>query len=398
VALLAVLAAGCSSAAPEFTLNSAYLRKWERQFREDFSDRRKREIRDITVALFGTPQRPRVPTLRATDAHEILDVDRLDVAAGPIGRDNEQNVRGLYREHCADCHGVSGDGVGPTARFLYPYPRDFRPGVFKYKSTPKGEKPTDEDLRQILFNGIAGTAMPAYRALPDEHLDSLVEYVKYLSIRGEVERSLIDLAAELEPDEPIIDLDAWQERRSRQTQAVLSLTERTFANWERAEAAVTPIVGSLSGRDMLASVDRGRELFFGDVANCVKCHGETGRGDGQTTDHDDWTKELEPANREAVAEYKAAGALAPRTIRPRNLQQGVFRGGQRPIDLFYRIRNGIDGTPMPAALMKPQDAAPSTLGLTETDIWCLVAFVRSIPKLGVGGENGIRPGHQKAGF
>src|SRR5207248_2464538 len=33
---------------------------------------------------------------------------------------------------------------------------------------------------------------------------------------------------------------------------------------------------------------------------------------------------------------------------PRNLRLGVYRGGRRPLDLYYRIHDGINGTPMPA--------------------------------------------------
>ena len=43
--------------------------------------------------------------------------------------------RNLYMQHCLHCHGVSGDGAGPTAKFLNPRPRDYRQGIFKFKST-----------------------------------------------------------------------------------------------------------------------------------------------------------------------------------------------------------------------------------------------------------------------
>ena len=60
---------------------------------------------------------------------------------------------------------MSSHGRGPTAAFLNPYPRDFRMGTFKFKSTPIGMKPTDDDLRRILLNGVAGTAMPSFKLL-----------------------------------------------------------------------------------------------------------------------------------------------------------------------------------------------------------------------------------------
>jgi mono/diheme cytochrome c family protein len=72
------------------------------------------------------------------------------------------NVRGLYREHCAHCHGITGDGAGPTAGFLNPYPRDYRKGWFKFKSTPLDVRPTHDDLKKIVLDGIPGTAMPSF--------------------------------------------------------------------------------------------------------------------------------------------------------------------------------------------------------------------------------------------
>ena len=66
--------------------------------------------------------------------------------------------------------------------------------------------------------------------------------------------------------------------------------------WVEAEAAATEIAARPEGFDSAetkaASIKRGRELFYGPIANCVKCHGDSALGDGQTSDYDDWTKEL----------------------------------------------------------------------------------------------------------
>jgi mono/diheme cytochrome c family protein len=311
--------------------------------------------------------------------NSLLDLDKLSMAAGAVASDEQGRPRGLYREHCAHCHGVTGDGIGPSARYLDPYPRDFRRGVYKFKSTPKGRKPTDDDLKRVLVRGIPGTAMPSYAALAEEELDALVHYVKYLSIRGEVERVLIDYAAsELESDEPLIDLDTWQNERAKQVRLVRSLAERVVRKWAEADSHVTAALPRDARRDRDKSLARGRDLFLGDVASCFKCHGKTGRGDGQTNDFDDWAKEIEPANADAVAAYRRAGALPPRNIRPRNFRQGVFRGGREPEDLYRRIRNGIDGTPMPEALFKEHAAPANSKGLSAEDIWCLVDYVRSL--------------------
>jgi mono/diheme cytochrome c family protein len=64
----------------------------------------------------------------------------------------------------------------------------------------------------------------------------------------------------------------------------------------------------------------------------------------------------------------AYGMPEPRNVRPRNLRQGVYRGGMRPLDLYWRVRNGIDGMPMPANdKLKPDE------------IWHVVNYVQSLP-------------------
>ena len=95
-------------------------------------------------------------------------------------------------------------------------------------------------------------------------------------------------------------------------------------------------------------------------AACIKCHGPTALGDGNTTDYDDWTKQVwskeawnQPADPTA-SEVMPLGALPKRNIIPRNLRLGVYRGGRRPLDIYYRIHEGIKGVPMPATELLTQ--------------------------------------------
>ncbi|MCH7725969.1 MAG: cytochrome c [Planctomycetes bacterium] len=198
------LLAGCSAEA-RFRLNAAFQRKMENElsgplgtddsadmeeFR--FTDSQIHNISDILEGTFGTPDDPFFPAVYDDEGNEIavVDRDRLRMAAGAVGKDETGQERGLYRKHCAHCHGITGDGFGPTAAFLNPYPRDYRLGKFKFKSTPIGAKPTDDDLMRLLNKGIAGTAMPSFFVLKEFEKRALIDYVKYLSIRGEVERRL----------------------------------------------------------------------------------------------------------------------------------------------------------------------------------------------------------------
>ena len=145
----------------------------------------------IAETMFGTPNDPRLPKVVADDQElaSIVNMDRLVRASGPI----QAEGRGLYRKHCVVCHGVTGNGLGPTAAVQVPYPRDYRMGVFKFKSTPRGVKPTRDDIANSIRVGIGGTAMKALRemtedTITEEDIQSLTDYVIYLSWRGELER------------------------------------------------------------------------------------------------------------------------------------------------------------------------------------------------------------------
>ncbi len=68
--------------------------------------------------------------------------------------------------------------------------------------------------------------------------------------------------------------------------------------------------------------------------------------------------------------------LPPRHAIPRNLREGIYRGGRRPIDIFWRVSAGIPGTPMPASGPAAQGAQGT---LTQPEIWQLVDYVHSLP-------------------
>ncbi len=176
----------------------------------------------------------------------MLDLKRVQLAAGPVGSDQQGQSRGLYRQHCVACHGISGDGRGPTASFQNPYPRDFRPGVFKFKSTPTGSKPTDADLHRRLIDGIAGTSMPAFRLLAESEIEALIAYVKYLSIRGEVERQLILVSEDFrDPEDPKANRDLWQKFLSRE-HLVQDVLAKVVQSWQQADSQIAE--SRLNGR------------------------------------------------------------------------------------------------------------------------------------------------------
>ncbi len=113
----------------------------------------------------------------------------------------------------------------------------------------------------------------------------------------------------------------------------------------------------------------------------MKCHGPTALGDGQLV-WDMWNESVhkldqkiaesnEPAK---LGELKVAlrdDALPPRESEPRNLRQGIYRGGRQPYELFFRLYNGIFPAQMPGI--------GSTPGMTTDDIWHLVDFILDLP-------------------
>jgi mono/diheme cytochrome c family protein len=411
---------GCEQAPPpRFQLNMVSM------VANETADPYQQEIADVLAGMFGTPDQP------YAFPESGLDQQRLDLAAGAAYSDEAGVSHGLYRKHCVHCHGITGDGRGPTARFLNPYPRDYRQGLFKFKNTYNSAKPTDEDLHRVMMNGVPGTAMPSFSLLPNSEVEALIEYVKYLAIRGEMETRLVNFVYnELgeqekvgENGEPVLDdqgnpvmerVPLDPAKIPEQADIIKEELAAVIEPWQAAaENVVVPVEEEIPADDrtpeeIAESVAKGRELFYGTKANCFTCHGPTGLGDGQQTDFDNWNKELKAfvdatdqlsesieerenaeeitedeevtldrdrellAQRQAVVEtfYPIRNAI------PRNLRKGVYRGGRRRIDVFSRVHQGIAGTPMPGI----GAAAPGGQGtLTEAEIWNIVDYVLSLP-------------------
>ncbi len=361
---------GCDAKIGRFPSNQLYAVVAARREAADTPS----DLNSVQVAiddLFGTPGRPQLPA----DLASWLDVTLLARAAGPVSSDQTGVHVGLYREHCAGCHGIDGSGAGPTAALLAPYPRDFRHGVFKFKSTTRADKPTQHDLLTLLRRGIPGTAMPSFATENEDDLNALVQYTIYLSIRGETERKLIDLViSESLPMDALsatAKLIASEVAATWQTAAQHIVTApslpdelRVFQWWDNADLIAT-----------------GRELFHGPLANCVSCHGKDGDGNATTLDFDDWTKEfttklgIAPTDRTALQPMRAAGALKPRQSLPRKLQWGVYHGDDDDAALYRRLVTGIAGTPMPGLLLKEK---PEAVGVDPLDVWAIVAYLHSL--------------------
>jgi len=89
------------------------------------------------------------------------------------------NAQRIYVEKCAFCHGPDGRGNGTAAPSMIPRPRDFHQGLFKYKTTPEGAPPSDDDLIKVVTDGLHASGMPYFRGiLSDAEIHEVVAYIK----------------------------------------------------------------------------------------------------------------------------------------------------------------------------------------------------------------------------
>ena len=292
---------------------------------------------------------------------------------------------GVYRRNCLHCHGVSGAGDGPTAPFLYPTPRDYRKGIFKFTSTPSGKPPHRSDLRRTIANGLHGTSMPAFHSLlTASEIEQVIDYVMFLSMRGETESFLIEEGFTSDEKDPA----ALSDEIVRDV-----VSNGIFNKWKLAQ---TQMVDPPSPRTPSSpeSILKGRNLFLGRTAEkleCAGCHGALALGDGPSFVPQDLFNEVvfggNPSERQARLEAHLASLPASEAeklkslwnakpddwgnpIRPANLNRGVYKGGRRPLDIFWRIAKGINGAQMPAHYPSPLD---------DKKVWDLVNFVLALP-------------------
>jgi mono/diheme cytochrome c family protein len=249
------------------------------------------------------------------------------------------------------CHGVEGGGDGPTSQFLEPKPRDYRLGKFKYTSVKDQARPRREDLLRTLDQGLNGTSMPNFRRLSLAERPGLVDYVRFLSIRGEVETRLVA---------------TWKDEQELAADAARNETIDVWEKWQHAAEKFVAFDGEVPASTP-ERIARGDVLYHDATkGNCASCHGATGAGDGHVA------YKMDERGRKVAAYTDAWG----NAILPRNLRQGIYRGGSRPIDVYRRIYSGINGGPMPA-LGEAKDAQGAPL-LSAEDMWCLVHYVRSL--------------------
>ena len=221
----------------------------------------------------------------ATSAFALLALaSALSAADGFAPMDFNLYMQGryVYERNCIVCHGPRGDGNGELSPTLKPKPRSFREGMFKFRSTPLGMLPTDDDLRHTIRSGLSGTAMGMFSQLSTDEIDAVITYVKSFSRR-------------------------WRKPENHAEPIQFA----SAPDWLKEPAALKNHAAA------------GQKLF---AVNCAACHGEKadGKGPAAITLKDIW------------------GIPAA----PSDLRQSHLRCGDAPADIFRVLATGLNGTPM----------------------------------------------------
>jgi len=251
-------------------------------------------------------KRKRRPLSKAD--RKIAQIDaKLKLAKQQIAAGGE-----LFKTYCAQCHGDKGKGDGFAASFLEVPPRNFYQANYRFKTAAQGRLPHDADLFRTISLGSRRTPMPGFaKILTPEQRWNLIQYLKTLSRK-------------------------WGKAKS-------------YDHGPPIETVLGP-----PPRDLLSARMKslGRKSY---QANCSKCHGEQGYGDGASADglRDD-----------------SAGDDKKTPLAPRNFHQPwMFKRGHALKDIAITITLGLESVGMPSH-------APPTL--TREAIWATAQYVLSM--------------------
>ena len=226
----------------------------------------------------------------AFEEEESEDGEHEKAEKGTEKKGGLEAVKKTYDKRCAPCHGKTGEGNGPAAAFMTPRPRNFTWGIYKFRTTPSGYVPTDEDLFRTIRHGLTGTAMPGWPLFTDDEINALIQYIKTFA-----------------PDE-------FEEAAEEKPQ-IIQIGTPPEASPEL--------------------IEKGDKIFHG-KAKCFECHGNKGRGNEIKLLKDDWGFRVFPRNLTHPWEYRRGEEATKES--PTGVSLEV---------IYNAVSTGIYGTPMP---------------------------------------------------
>ncbi len=85
-----------------------------------------------------------------------------------------KNGERIFQQHCAGCHGTSGDGLGPDIKELIVPPVNFR--------APKSRTKTDMELYLSIKRGVLFSPMHGWAdRLSDQEIRDVLRYIRSLA-------------------------------------------------------------------------------------------------------------------------------------------------------------------------------------------------------------------------
>jgi len=239
-----------------------------------------------------------------------------------------------YTNYCMQCHGISGDGLGPAAMGAYPPPRNFKEGVFKFANVSSGELPRDVDLAHTIRYGLTGTPMLPWD-ISDKRLNAVVQYIKTFS-------------------------DIWKEEVPGEA---LDISQNPFTANQANEA-----------------IELGRKVYNG-VGKCFTCHAaydskavmnqhsiemtESG------IDDDDYRENLH-VSLPLASEYGVEFV-------PPDFTKHHIKSGNRLEDIYRVLNAGVNGAGM--ASWKGMLSASGDEAESERNQWALAHYIKSLNDL-----------------
>ncbi len=234
-----------------------------------------------------------------------------------------------YMEYCVQCHGVKGDGQGVAAPGMFPPPRNFTQGIYKFGNVVSGELPHDEDFYKIIRHGLKGTAMLAWD-ISDKRLDAVTQYIKTFAP------------------------ETW-EGQDKVPGTRFELPADPFGEARKAEA-----------------IEQGKRAYH-ITASCIQCH----RGYETKADMSNWNKEINkvPLKAEEFAadlyDVKLQDSDFGYKTMPPDFTWHPIRYSHTTQEVVERLMYGVNGSGMPGW----KDV------VSDEDLWALAYYVQSLKDL-----------------
>ena len=235
----------------------------------------------------------------------------------------------IYTEYCMACHGVKGEGNGVAAKGMQVPPRNLTQGIYKFGKVTSGDLPHDKHFRDILVNGLNGTAMLPWD-LQEGQINAVIQYIKTFAP------------------------EAW-EGKDKELGEHISATKDPFG---------------LAHKQ--AAIKKGKYVYHM-VANCQSCH----RAFATKKEMSDWSVAAGegPLSADDFDDDFYKTKLQETEYGYQNIPPDVtwnnVRSARTVEELYVRLAAGVGGTSMPAW----RDT------ITDEEIWAVAYYVKSLMDL-----------------